>query len=59
MMIAANTKVILIDNLFSELDEMELLFILEWLENFLGIVILFGDYPLEIKPNRNNQMLRT
>ena len=56
MMIAAKTKVILIDNLFTELDEIGMLFILEWLENFLGIVILFGDYPNQIKPNRNIKM---
>ena len=58
MIIAAKTKVILIDKLLSELDEIGLLFVLEWIEKYLGIVILFGDLPHEIKLKRNFKKLK-
>ena len=58
MIISAKTKIILIDNLFADLDETGLLFIIEWLKKYLGIVILFGDYPYEIRSGRNFGILK-
>ena len=47
MMITAKTKIILIDKLFSELDELSLALVKEWLEKFSGILILFDDEPYD------------
>tara|TARA_Y100001970_G_C14230379_1_gene858248 strand:- start:2397 stop:3110 length:714 start_codon:yes stop_codon:yes gene_type:complete len=44
MIIAANTKVILIENLYNIIDEISFLFLKEWLDCFSGIVIFFDDY---------------
>ena len=45
MLISANTKVVLIDRLFSQLDQVSLPFVQEWLESYVGIIILFGEHP--------------
>ena len=49
MLVAANTKVVLIDRLFSHLDEISLPFFQEWQEGFLGILIMFGEHPEYLK----------
>ena len=51
MMIAAKAKVILIDKLFPKLDEIGFLLFLEWLENYSGIIIYFGDIQSEHEEN--------
>ena len=53
MIASANTKVILIDNLFSKLDGKSFFFVKEWLENFPGIVLLFGDYYMGLKSSKD------
>ena len=45
MLVAAKTKVVLIDRLFSQLDEVSLPFFYEWQEGFPGILIMFGEHP--------------
>jgi len=57
MMIAAKTKIILIDRLFSELDEKSSHLVQEWLEKFSGIIILFGDNPYDHFRNRTKKIL--
>ena len=49
MLVAANTKVVLIDRLFSQLDEISLPFFQEWQEGFPGILIMFGEHPEYLK----------
>jgi ATPase subunit of ABC transporter with duplicated ATPase domains len=44
MLVSANTKVVLIDRLFSLLDKVSLPFVQEWLESYTGIIILFGEH---------------
>ena len=44
MLVSANTQVVLIDRLFSKLDEVTLVFVQEWLESYAGIIILFGEH---------------
>jgi len=58
MIIAAKTKVILIDNLFSQLDEHSFLLFQEWLEKFSGILIFFGDYFRDANNRKNFQVGR-
>ncbi len=55
MLVTAKTKVVLIDQLFSRLDEISLPFIQEWLENYAGILILFGKHPEYLKSVKNSQ----
>ena len=45
MLVFAKTKVVLIDRLFSQLDQISLPFVQEWLESYPGIIILFGEHP--------------
>jgi hypothetical protein len=45
MLVAANTKVVLINRLLSQLDEISLPFIQEWQESFSGITVIFGEHP--------------
>ena len=45
MLVSAKTKVVLIDRLFSQLDQVSLPFVQEWLESYAGIIILFGEHP--------------
>jgi len=54
-LVTAKTKVVLIDQLFSRLDEISLPFIQEWLENYAGILILFGKHPEYLKSVKNSQ----
>ena len=58
MMIAAKTKIILIDKLFSELDERSFILVKEWLDKFSGIIILFGDYPYEDCVNSTKKIIK-
>ena len=44
MLVSANTQVVLIDRLFSKLDEVTLVFVQEWLESYAGMIILFGEH---------------
>ncbi len=57
MMIAARTKVIIVDKLFAEMDEISFFFVLEWLRNFPGILILFGDSHLPVKADKHRRVL--
>ena len=43
MLVSANTKIVLIDHLFSQLDEVSFEFIQEWLTSYSGIIVLFGE----------------
>ena len=45
MLVFAKTKIVLIDRLFSKLDQVSLPFVQEWLESYVGIIILFGEHP--------------
>ena len=58
MLVAANTKVILIDRLFSRLDEISMPFVQEWLDSYAGIIVLFGELPDYHKAVKNNQMIQ-
>ena len=44
MLAAAKTRVILLDRLLPLLDEVSLSFLLEWMENFPGSIIVFGEH---------------
>ncbi len=44
MLAAAKTKVFLLDSLLSQLDQISLSFMLEWLESFAGAIIVFGEH---------------
>ncbi|MBC8258179.1 MAG: hypothetical protein H8E38_04110 [SAR324 cluster bacterium] len=44
MLVAAQTTIVLVDQLFSQLDEISLPFIQEWLAAYAGSVILFGEH---------------
>ena len=54
MMIVANTKVVLIDKLFLGKDKLSLQFVQEWLINYTGIIILFGEHADFFKSIDNN-----
>ncbi len=43
LLVSANTKIVLIDHLFSQLDEVSFDFIQEWLASYSGIIVLFGE----------------
>ena len=58
MLVTANTKVILIDRLFSRLDEISMPFVQEWLDSYAGIIVLFGELPDYHKAVKNNQMIQ-
>ena len=45
MLVAANTKVVLMNKLLSELDSISLPLVQEWQESFSGISIIFGEHP--------------
>ena len=49
MLVAANTKFVFLDRLFSQLDEISLPFFQEWQDGFPGILIMFGEYPEYLK----------
>ena len=45
MLVFAKTKIVLIDRLFSQLDQVSLPFVQEWMGTYAGIIILFGEHP--------------
>ena len=57
MMIAAKTKVIIVDKLFAGMDEISFFFVLEWLRNFAGILILFGDSDFQVNLDKHRIIL--
>ena len=62
MLVSAKTKVVLIDRLFSKLDQVSLAFVQEWLGNYPGIIILFGEhaeYFNAIKTHPEDQQLKS
>ena len=56
-MIAAKTKVIILEKFFSEMDEISLFFLLDWLNNFTGILILFGECHFSKNLNRSPKIV--
>jgi len=62
MLVSAKTKVVLIDRLFSKLDQVSLAFVQEWLESYTGIIILFGEhaeYFNAVKTPAEDQQLKS
>jgi ATPase subunit of ABC transporter with duplicated ATPase domains len=62
MLVSAKTKIVLIDRLFSKLDQVSLAFVQEWLESYTGIIILFGEhaeYFNAIKTPAEDQQLKS
>jgi ATPase subunit of ABC transporter with duplicated ATPase domains len=62
MLVTAKTKVVLIDRLFSKLDQVSLAFVQEWLESYTGIIILFGEhaeYFNAVKTSTKDQPLKS
>jgi len=62
MLVTAKTKVVLIDRLFSKLDQVSLAFVQEWLESYTGIIILFGEhaeYFNAVKTSTKDQQLKS
>lgn len=57
MMIAAKTKVIIVEKLFSDMDEISLFFLLEWLKNFSGVLISFGECAFSRDLNRSKKIV--
>ena len=45
MLAAAKTRVFMLDRLPPLLDEISMSFLLEWMENFPGSIIVFGEHP--------------
>ena len=58
MLVAAKTKVIILEKLFFELDEICFLLLQEWLDNFSGIIILFDLIQSKNEGNRNNKNIK-
>ena len=44
MLVAAKTKVLMLDHLLPLLDEISMSFLLEWMESFPGSIIVFGEH---------------
>ena len=44
MLVAAKTKVFMLDRLLPLLDELSMVFLLEWMESFPGGIIVFGEH---------------
>ena len=49
MLVSANTKVVLMNRIISELDTISLPFVQEWQESFSGITIIFGEHHEYLK----------
>lgn len=56
MLSAAKTKVILLDRLLSQLDQISLSFMLEWFESFSGAIIVFGEHADFLKAVKSAQL---
>ena len=62
MLVSAKTNVVLIDHLFSQLDQISLPFVQEWLGSYTGIIILFGEhseYFNAVKTLQTKQQLKS
>ena len=44
MLVAAKTKVLMLDSLLPLLDEISMSFLLEWMDSFPGSIIVFGEH---------------
>ena len=44
MLVAAKTRVLMLDRLLPLLDEISISFLLEWMESFPGSIIVFGEH---------------
>ena len=56
--LTVNNKVIILEKLFYELDEISSLLLQEWLDNFSGIIILFDVIQSKHEDNRNKKKLK-